>query len=67
MKHTCKEFWDMLEKATELGCRVIPTKSGAIKVIPPNKVLPMYTCHESDKGIHPLRRYLKNTCNFSIV
>ena len=62
MGHTSKEFWDMIDSAKELGCTVINNKHGAIKVIPPDKKLPMYTCHQGSGAIHPLRRYLKNTC-----
>ncbi len=67
MNHTCKEFWDMIELAKSNGCKIITTKAGSVRVIPPDKNLPMYTSHESDRGIHPLRRYLKNTCKFQIA
>ena len=66
MNHTCKEFWNMVDRAKEFGCTVISTKHGSVKVIPKDKTLPMYTCHESDRAIHPLRRYLKNTCKFEV-
>ena len=66
MNHTCKEFWAMIKIAEGFGCKVLTTKHGAVKVIPPDKNMQMYTCHESDKGIHPLRRYFKNTCKFPI-
>jgi len=57
----------MIDSAKKLGCTIINTKHGAIKVVPPDKKLEMYTCHESDRAIHPLRRYLKNTCRFNVA
>jgi hypothetical protein len=67
MKHTCKEFWDMIDQAKAAGCKVLTKKSGAVTVIPSNKNLPIYTCHEGERGIHPLRRYLKNTCKLQVA
>ena len=66
MKHKCKEFWDMINIAKRFGCIITTTRQG-FKIIPPDKNFPMYTCHESDRGIHPLRRYLKNTCKFEVI
>lgn len=66
MKHQCKEFWDLVELAKKHGCKVQETSKSVIKVMPANKSLPFYSCHAGERGIHPLRRFLKNTCKFPI-
>jgi hypothetical protein len=64
--HNSKEFWEIIDKAKKAVCTVVSSKSGSVKVYPPNKDLPFYTCHAGERGIHPLRRYLKNTCKISV-
>jgi hypothetical protein len=63
--HSSKGFWEIVNKAKESGC-IITEKSGTIKVVPLNKSLPIYTCHAGERGLHPLRRYLKNTCKLAV-
>jgi len=64
MKHVSKEFWTILEKATTV-CR-IERNGGTIKLFPFDKTKKLFVAHESERGYHPMRRYLKNTLGVSI-
>jgi hypothetical protein len=58
MKHTSKEFRKKIEEAKSLGFR-IEEKGNTIKLYPPDPTYPFYTAHMGERGIHPIRRYLK--------
>jgi len=61
MKHNCKEMNKLLRKATQLGCRIEMTKKGAVKVFPPIHLnLGFRTVHVGERGLHPLRRYVRD-------
>ena len=54
----------MLEKANTV-CR-IERNGGTIKLFPFDKTKKLFVAHESERGYHPMRRYLKNTLGVSI-
>lgn len=60
--HLSKEFWELIEKAAANGCR-IERNGHVVKVFAPKREQGLMTCHVTPTGIHPLRRWLKRTCN----
>ena len=61
MKHLSKDFNTLIDKVRALNYRIV--RNGVTyKIYPTDKTLPLFTAHFSDRGVHPLRRYLKNTC-----
>lgn len=66
MAHCSHGFAEMVEKAQQLGCTIID-KGNTLIVRPPNKELGQYTCHKGERGLHPLRRFLENTCKFDLT
>ncbi len=63
--HNCKELDKILDKIIELGFRV--EKNGVLlKIYPPDKTKPFYSCHLGERAYHPIRRYIKNTCGIKI-
>jgi hypothetical protein len=64
-KHCSHGFAEMIEKARGFGCRILD-KGNTIVIFPPDKSLPQYIAHKGEKALHPVRRYLKNTCGFAV-
>lgn len=65
-KHLSKELDNLIDKAIALGCR-IERNGGTAKVFPPKSISnQFYTLHFGPTALHPLRRFLKNKCNFNV-
>ena len=61
MKHNCKEMKSLLAEAEKLGCRIEVKRSGVIKVLPPQHLhMGFRTVHMGERGLHPLRRFVRN-------
>jgi len=59
MGHKSKEFWGLIAEAAKV-CRT--ERNGVtVKLYPLDKTKKIFTAHEGEPGVHPLRRYLKNT------
>lgn len=63
-KHNSKEFDAVVEEAIELGFRT-RTKGVKVMLIPPIKNFPIYMAHRGDKGVGPLKSYLKKYLDFT--
>lgn len=58
-KHHSKEFDNYLEQLYKLG---FTARVNGVRIIlcPPIKNYPLMTAHRGSKGMHHIRRYLKN-------
>jgi len=65
MKHSNKELIRLLDKAQKFGCRVEDC-GNSVRIYPSNKSIQPYIAHKGERALHPVRRYLKNTCGFLI-
>lgn len=65
MSHKCKEMERMICELAARGFRV--EKSGnCVKLFPPDKTLPMLNVHLGERGLHPLRRCIKNVWKINL-
>jgi hypothetical protein len=55
--HTSSGFYKMIDWAMENGIR-IEKRGCKLFFFPRLKYLPMYSCHPSERAIHPLRRFI---------
>ena len=63
MKHSCKTMTNMMkEVVNELGCKLVVTKKNSFKIYSPDGKR-VHTFHIGEKGIHPLRRFIKTLKN----
>lgn len=62
-KHNSKEFDAVVDEAIELGFRK-RTKGIKVMLIPPIKNFYIYIAHRGDKGVGPLKNYLKKYLDF---
>lgn len=63
MKHSCKAMDDMIKYViNELNCIVVRKKKGSVLIYSPDGKT-VKTFHIGEKGIHPLRRYIKSIEN----
>lgn len=64
--HISKNMKDFLKKLVHYGF-VVEYNGKCVKILPPATLkVSMYIAHFSDKGYHPVRRYVKNVCNINI-
>lgn len=57
MKHNSKFFYEMIQKAISLNCRIVQN-GNTIKIFPSNKSLGLLTVHQTEKACHEIRRFL---------
>ncbi len=64
--HTMKDLTKFLNKLEKIGFTIQYTKK-TIKIFPPKKLnVEMYITHYTDKGYHPVRRYVQNICKLNV-
>jgi len=62
MGHNSKFFYELIQKAISLNCRVVDN-GNTVKIFPNNKSLGLYSAHKSEKACHEIRRYLNKVEN----
>lgn len=63
--HICKELDVLFKKIEQAGFK-LERGNNKLKIYPPDKSLPIYICHEGERALHPVRRYLKNVCKINL-